>query len=101
LEWNNFLLWSINDKKADLLIATRKYHEAIALLDLAAIYDSLDINLYILRTDALLALDRQHEAIEILQEALEIFTGDERIELLFEMVMCTMIMKSLIKYLIA
>jgi tetratricopeptide (TPR) repeat protein len=72
-------------KKADLLIATRKYHEAIALLDLAAIYDSLDINLYILRTDALLALDRQHEAIEILQEALEIFTGDERIELLFEM----------------
>ncbi len=72
-------------KKADLLIATRKYTEALEMLDLAALYDSLDINLYILRTDAYLALDQQENAIEILQEALQIFEGEERIELLFEM----------------
>lgn len=72
-------------KKADLLIATRKYHEALEILDLAMLYDSLDINLYILKTDAYLALDKQEVAIEVLQEALEIFQGEERIELLFEM----------------
>lgn len=72
-------------KKADLLIATRKYQEALEILDQAALYDSLDINLYILRTDAYLALDQQENAIEILQEALVLFEGDERIELLFEM----------------
>ncbi|MEO6915892.1 MAG: tetratricopeptide repeat protein [Chitinophagaceae bacterium] len=72
-------------KKADLLIATRKYYEALRTLDQAAILDSRDINLYILQTDAYLALDQQEKAVELLERALEKFEGAEKIELLFEL----------------
>ena len=47
--------------------------------------DSNDINLYILKTDAYLALDQQEKAVVLLQEALDHFEGRERIELLFEL----------------
>ncbi len=43
-------------KKADLLIATRSYREALSILEKAELLDSTDINLYILKTDAHLAL---------------------------------------------
>jgi tetratricopeptide (TPR) repeat protein len=72
-------------RKADLLIATHKYREALSLLDHAAIIDSSDINVYILKTDAYLALDKQEKAVQILEEALTLFTGEERISLLFEL----------------
>ena len=47
--------------------------------------DSNDINLYILKTDAYLALDQQEKAVALLEEALQLFEGQERIELLFEL----------------
>ena len=47
--------------------------------------DSNDINLYILKTDAYLALDQQEKAVELLQNALQLFDGQERIEMLFEL----------------
>lgn len=72
-------------KKADLLLATRQYKAALVILEKAELLDSLDINLFILKTDAYLALDQQENAIALLQDALELFTGDERIELLFEL----------------
>ncbi len=72
-------------KKADILLATRKYQQALDVLEQAALYDSTDINLYILKTDVYLALDRQAEAVELLQAALEMFEGEERIDLLFEL----------------
>lgn len=72
-------------KKADLLLATRKYQEALDILEHAELLDSHDINLYILKTDAYLALDQQEKAVELLENALDLFTGDERIELLFEL----------------
>ncbi len=72
-------------RKADLLISSKKYDEALLLLDNAAIYDSNNISLYILKTDALLALDRQPEAAEILEAALDLFDGEERIDLLFDL----------------
>src|SRR5688572_6060249 len=72
-------------RKADLLIATHKYRDALSLLDHAAMLDSTDINVYILKTDAYLALDKQEKAVEILEQALALFTGDERISLLFEL----------------
>ena len=72
-------------KKADLLLASRKYSEALEILEKAELYDSNDINLYILKTDAYLALDLQPQAVELLEEALLQFTGEERIELLFEL----------------
>jgi tetratricopeptide (TPR) repeat protein len=72
-------------RKADLLIVTRKYHEALQTLERASVLDATDINLYILKTDAYLALDQQEKAVVLLQEALGLFEGPERIELLFEL----------------
>ncbi|MBO9631644.1 MAG: tetratricopeptide repeat protein [Chitinophagaceae bacterium] len=72
-------------KKADLLIATRHYLEALNVLSHAAVLDSNDINLYILKTAAYLALDQQEKAVALLENALELFEGQERIELLFEL----------------
>ncbi|HYC40803.1 MAG TPA: tetratricopeptide repeat protein [Chitinophagaceae bacterium] len=72
-------------KKADIQLASRRYQEALDTLELAALLDNGDINLYILRTDAYLALDRQEKAVELLQEALNLFEGAERVELLFEL----------------
>ena len=72
-------------KKADLLIATRKYREALVWLEKAELLDRTDINLYILKTDAYLALDQQKKAAVLLEEAIDTFEGEERIELLFEL----------------
>lgn len=72
-------------KKADLLLATRKYKEALQLLDTAALYDHKDMNLFILKTDAYLALDKPEKAIVLLQEALHLFEGSDRTEVLFEL----------------
>src|SRR6201990_816688 len=72
-------------KKADLMIATRRYHEALAILEQVELLDSADINLYILKTDAYLALDQPQKAASLLESALLHFEGDERIELLFEL----------------
>ncbi|MEO7960707.1 MAG: tetratricopeptide repeat protein [Ginsengibacter sp.] len=72
-------------KKADLLIATKKYYEALNILEKAEVLDSADINLYILKTDAFLALDNQIQAAQILEEAINKFDGEEKIDLLFEL----------------
>jgi tetratricopeptide (TPR) repeat protein len=72
-------------KKADLLIATRHYSEALSLLEKAELLDRTDINVYILKTDAYLALDQQKKAALLLEQAIETFKGDEKIELLFEL----------------
>lgn len=72
-------------KKADLLLAARKYNEALAILEKAELLDSNDINLYILKTDVFLALDKQEKAVELLESAIAHFDGEEKIELLFEL----------------
>ncbi|MEJ7768450.1 MAG: tetratricopeptide repeat protein [Chitinophagaceae bacterium] len=72
-------------KKADLLIATRHYDDALTTLEQAELLDSRDINLFILKTDAYLAMDQQEKAVELLENALKLFDGEERIELLFEL----------------
>jgi len=72
-------------RKADLLLATRKYHDALEILEKAEMLDATDINLYILKTDAYLALDMQEKAVSVLEEAIRHFEGEERVELLFEL----------------
>lgn len=72
-------------KLADLLLASRKYSDALEILEKAELFDSSDINLFILKTDAYLALDQQLKAVELLEAALLQFEGEERIELLFEL----------------
>ena len=72
-------------KKADMLLATRKYHQALEVLETAELYDSTDVNLFILKTDVYLALDQQAKAVELLEAALQLFEGEERLDLLFEL----------------
>lgn len=72
-------------KKADLLIATRRYAEALDNLEKAEILDNGDIDIYILKTDVFLALDEHEKAVALLEEAIAFFDGDNRIDLLFEL----------------
>ncbi|MEO8721180.1 MAG: tetratricopeptide repeat protein [Ginsengibacter sp.] len=72
-------------RKADILIATQNYQEGLAVLEKAEVLDSNDINLYILKTDVYLALDYQEKAAELLEEAVIVFDGPDKIELLFEL----------------
>lgn len=72
-------------KKADVLIALQKYHEGLEYLSKAEVLDSNDINIYILKTDAFLALDYQEKAAALLEEAIVVFEGENKIELLFEL----------------
>jgi len=72
-------------RKADLLLDLRRYRAALDILDRASLFGDNDINLYILKTDAYLALDEQENAVGILEEALDKFEGEERIDLLFEL----------------
>jgi len=72
-------------KKADLLLDKRAYEDALHLLEQAAIFDNRNIDIYILKTEAYLALDQHEAAVEVLHEALRLFEGEERVELLFEL----------------
>ena len=72
-------------KKADILLANRRYQDALDILEQASLLDGADINLYILKTDAYLALDQQEKAVVLLEEALSLFEGEEKVELLFEL----------------
>lgn len=72
-------------KKADVLLANRQYRKALEILEQASLFDSSDINLYILKTDAYLAIDQPEKAVKLLEEALASFEGEEKIELLFEL----------------
>ena len=56
-------------RKADILLATQNYYEGLTMLEKAEVLDSNDINLYILKTDAYLALDFQEKAAALLEEA--------------------------------
>ena len=72
-------------RKADVLLSSGKYQDSLNILETVELLDSNDINLYILKTDVYLALDQQEKAVEILQQALTHFEGEERTELLFEL----------------
>ena len=72
-------------RQADMLIVHTRYKEALKVLDQAELLDSRDINIFILRTDAYLALDQAEKAVPLLQTALIQFEGEEKVELLFEL----------------
>lgn len=72
-------------KQADILLVNRRYRQALEVLERAELFDGADINLYILKTDAYLALDQPEKAVALLEEALTLFEGEEKIELLFEL----------------
>ncbi|PWV50509.1 tetratricopeptide repeat protein [Chitinophaga sp. S165] len=72
-------------KKANLLIESKKYQEAMDLLEKAAILDSTDINLYILQTDVYLAMNQHEKAAALLEEQIAVFEGEDKTELLLEL----------------
>ncbi|MFN2457443.1 MAG: tetratricopeptide repeat protein [Chitinophagaceae bacterium] len=72
-------------RKADLLLASRRYYDALDLLQKAELLDANDINLYILKTDTYLALDMHEKAVRLLENAINRFEGEAKIELLFEL----------------
>lgn len=72
-------------KKADLLIVVKKYREALRMLERAESLSDEDINIYILKADAYLALNQPERAEETMQEALGKFDGYDKIDLLFEL----------------
>ncbi|SFE95513.1 Tetratricopeptide repeat-containing protein [Chitinophaga sp. CF118] len=72
-------------KKANLLIESKKYQDAMELLEKAAILDSTDINLYILQADVFLAMNQHTKAAALLEEQIAIFDGEDKTELLLEL----------------
>jgi len=72
-------------RKADILLSTRKYNAALDVLDQVELLDANDINLCILKTDAYLALDQPERAAALLEQAIDQFEGEDKIELLFEL----------------
>ncbi len=72
-------------KKADVLISLHQYKESLQVIEQAALLDSSDAALYVIKMDALLALDDQQEASVLLKEAVSLFEGEERVDLLFEL----------------
>lgn len=71
--------------KADILLSLRRYKEALFILEEAEMLDANDTDIYILKTDAYLALDMQAKAASVLEQAIGQFNGDEKIDLLFEL----------------
>ncbi len=72
-------------KKAAFLLSLRQYQDALDTLEHAELLDSSNSELYILKTDVYLALDKPGKAAVLLEEAIHKFEGEERIELLFEL----------------
>ncbi len=72
-------------KKADFEIADKKYSTALDTLQQSEIYNKNDINLFILKIDAYLALKMHEEATDVFNEAVVMFQGDEAIDLLLEL----------------
>lgn len=72
-------------KKADLLLCDKQYENALEVLEQAALFCPNDTTLYILKTDAYLALEQPEAAARLLEEAIGLFEGDEKLELLFEL----------------
>jgi len=72
-------------RKCSLLIETKKYKEALSMLGRAELLDTTDINLYILKTEAYLALNDHKKAVSVLETQIGQFEGEDRAELLLEL----------------
>ena len=72
-------------RKADFLLAARKHADALEVLEMVELYDNSNIDLYILKSDALLALDEKEKVAQLLEFAINRFEGDEKVDLLLEL----------------
>lgn len=70
--------------KANLLIVLSRFEETLDILDAVELYSPNDIDVYILRLEASLALGMQEKAEELYETAKQMVTGEELTEMLFE-----------------
>ncbi len=76
---------SIKLKWADLLIGNRSFHDALKVLMEVELLDPNELDLYILKTDVYLALEQPEKALDLLKKVKDMFVGEARIELLYEL----------------
>ena len=72
-------------KKADVYIALKRFSDSLTVLEQAYWLDTKELSYYVIKTDALLALGQSEDASNLLQSALVVFEGEEKIELLFQL----------------
>jgi len=72
-------------KKADILISLRCFDDALKILELASNFGIEDSAFFIIKIDALLALELNTEADEVFCQAIESCEQDEKVNLLFEL----------------
>ena len=72
-------------KKADILISLRCFEDALKILELASNFGIEDSAFFIIKMDALLALDLNTEADEVFYQAIDSCEQEEKVNLLFEL----------------
>jgi tetratricopeptide (TPR) repeat protein len=72
-------------RKADVLFELRRFEEAMACTDLAALYDPSEAEIYFLRADLYVQREEYRKALECLEEALERADPEDHAEILVEM----------------
>jgi len=71
-------------KKADILVALQKFEEALSVIELAELYDKNDLDIYVLKIEIYLAMEKQDEATGIFLEAINQLTGEDKVDFLME-----------------
>ncbi len=71
-------------KKADILVAMQKFEEALTIIERAELYDKTDTDIYLLKVEIYLAMERQTEATETFIEAINELNGEDKTEFLLE-----------------
>jgi tetratricopeptide (TPR) repeat protein len=72
-------------KKADIMISLGNYQEALGLLENNPLLDKNDLSIYLIKTDAYLALEMPNKAAQLLEDAIIQLDGDDRISLLMDL----------------
>lgn len=72
-------------KKADVLISLRRFQDALNILEQASIFCVREASFFIVKIDALLAIGDQDQAEKLFEEVLQLFEGEDRIHMLFEL----------------
>jgi tetratricopeptide (TPR) repeat protein len=72
-------------KKADIMISLGNFHEALIILENNPLLDKDDLDIYIIKTDAYLALEMPDKAAQLLEEAIIQLDGEDRISLLMDL----------------
>ena len=65
-------------RKAEYLLNRKKYREALDHLDRASLYDTGELDIYLIRSDIFVETNRIDRALQTLHEALEIVDDDEK-----------------------